>query len=220
MMNRVELLRGLFNYNDYTYKLRDAEDVPGVWKKAALLILLSGLVFGVSAYFGIGSEYLSKKLTAISREEYEMHKLLFMAGQTIMGLFFGAAMIFLPALFFWSLSDLELKKLLSVQFFVLPILLLEKIIIIPLATGIGLTQVSSPFALGTIAQYLTEQDFIIYLLASISLFKVWAIFIEYKYLKILTEKSPKLLLLMIIGINLVFWLFSALFAFIQFEKIL
>lgn len=220
MMNRVELLRGLFNYNDYTYKLRDAEDVPGVWKKAALLILLSGLVFGVSAYFGIGSEYLSKKLTAISREEYEMHKLLFMAGQTIMGLFFGAAMIFLPALFFWSLSDLELKKLLSVQFFVLPILLLEKVMVIPLATGLGLTQVSSPFALGTFAQYLTGNDFIIYLLASISLFKVWAIFIEYKYLKILTEKSPKLLLLMIIGINLVFWLFSALFAFIQFEKIL
>jgi hypothetical protein len=219
MMNKVEVLRGLFHYKYYSYKLRDAEEVSGVWKKAALLILLSGLIFGISAYFGIGSEYLAKKLTEISREEYEMHKLLFMAGQTIMGLFFGAAMIFLPALFFWSLSDLELKKLLAVQFFVLPILLLEKLIVIPLATGLGLTEASSPFALGTIAQYITGNDFIIYLLASVSLFKGWAIFIEYNYLKLLTEKNPKLLLTMVIGINLVFWLFAALFAFIQFEKI-
>jgi MFS family permease len=220
MNNRVEVLRGLFNYHYYAYKLRDSEDVPGVWKNTALLILLSGLGFGISAYFGIGSEYLSRKLTSISREEYEMHKLLFMAGQTILGLVFGAIMIFLPALFFWTLSDLELKKLLTIQFFVLPIFLLEKLVVLPLALSLGLTQISSPFALGTIAQYITGNTFIIYFLASISIFKVWAIFIEYKYLKMLTGKNPRIVLLMVIGINLVFWLFSALFSFVQFEKIL
>jgi hypothetical protein len=220
MNNRVEVLRGLFNYNYYTYKLRDAEDVPGVWKNAALLILLSGLIFGISAYFGIGSEYLSKKLTTISREEYEMHKLLFMAGQTILGIVFGAVMIFLPALFFWTLSDVELKKLLTIQFFVLPIFLLEKLIIIPLALTLGLTHISSPFSLGVIAQYITGNDFIVYFLASISFFKAWAIFIEYKYLKMLSGKNSRVILLMVIGINLVFWLFSALISFIQFEKIL
>lgn len=220
MNNRVEVLRGLFNYPYYTYKLKDTEHVPGVWKNATLLILLSGLVFGLSAYFGIGSEYLSKKLTSISREEYEMHKLLFMAGQTILGLVFGAIMIFLPALFFWTLSDLELRKLLTIQFFVLPILLFEKLIWIPLALSLGLTQVSSPFALGTIAQYLTGNDFIIYFFATISMFKVWTIFIEYKYLKLLTEKNPKVVMLMVVGINLIIWVFSALVSFIQFDKIL
>ena len=133
MNNRIEVIRGLFNYNYYTYKLRDSEHVPGVWKNAILMILLSGLIFGISSYFGIGSEYLSKKLTSISREEYEMQKLLFMAGQTVLGLFFGFVLIFLPALFFWTLSDLELKKLLAVQLFVMPIFLLEKVIIIPFA---------------------------------------------------------------------------------------
>lgn len=220
MENRVEVLRGLFQYPNYTYKLRDSEEVAGVWKKATLLILLSGLVFGFSAYFGIGSEYLSKKLTAISRDEYEMHKLLFMGGQTLLGLVFGAVMIFLPALFFWTLSDLDLKKLVSVQLFVLPIFLLEKLIVIPLALLLGLTQVSSPFSLGIIAQYLTGNDFLIYFFASITLFKIWAIFIEYKYLKMLTEKSPRIILSMVLGINLIIWIFAALFSFIQFEKIL
>ncbi|MBS8265617.1 hypothetical protein DYI25_14405 [Mesobacillus boroniphilus] len=220
MNNRIEVLRGLFNYNYYTYKLRDSEHVPGVWKNTALLILLSGLIFGISAYFGIGSEYLSKKLTSISREEYEMQKLLFMAGQTVLGLVFGAVMIFLPSLFFWTLSDVELKKFLAVQLFVLPIFLLEKLIEIPFALSLGLTQVSSPFALGTIGQYITDNNFIIYFLSSISIFKGWAIFIEYKYLKMLTGKNPKIVMLLVIGLYLIFWLFSALISFVQFEKIL
>lgn len=220
MNNRMQVLRGLFYPDLYTYKLRDSEYVPGVWKNTTMLILLSGLLFGISAYFGVGSEYLSKNLTAISRENYELHKLLFMLGQIIWGLFYGAAMLFIPALFFWTLSDISLKKFVTVQQFVLPILLLEKVIIIPLATTLGLIKISSPFSLGVIAQYITGNDFLIYFLAAISLFKVWAIFIEYKYVRMLTGKKRGIVLLMVIGINLVFWLFSALFSFVQFEKIL
>jgi hypothetical protein len=220
MNNRINVLRGLFNYKDYTYKLRDIEDVPGVWKKITLLILLSGLLFGISAYFGIGSEYLSRMLTSISSEEYEMHKLLFMVGQALLGLFFGAIMIFLPALFFWTLSDLELKRLLTVQLFVMPIFLLEKSLAIPLALSLGLIQVSSPFSLGIIAQCITGNDFVIYLLSYISIFKIWAVVIEYKYLRMLTDRNPKIIMLIVIGINLVIWLFASLFSFIQFEKIL
>lgn len=216
----MPVLRGLFYPDLYTYKLRDSEYVPGVWKNTAMLVLLSGLIFGISAYFGIGSEYLSKNLTAVSRENYELHKLLFMIGQLIWGLFYGLAMIFIPALFFWTFSDIELKKFVTVQLYVMPVLLLEKVINIPLATGLGLIKTSSPFSLGVIAQYITNNDFIIYFLAAITLFKVWVIFIEYKYIKMLTGKRPGIVLLLVIGINLIFWLFSALFSFIQFEKIL
>ncbi|MBT2661559.1 hypothetical protein [Bacillus sp. ISL-45] len=219
-MNRIHVLRGLFYPDLYTYKLRDSEYVPGVWKNTAMLVLLSGLIFGISAYFGIGSEYLSKNLTAVSREKYELQKLLFMIGQLIWGLFYGVAMIFIPALFFWTFSDIELKKFVTVQLYVMPVLLLEKVINIPLATGLGLIKTSSPFSLGVIAQYITNNDFIIYFLAAITLFKIWVIFIEYKYIKMLTGKRPGIVLLLVIGINLIFWLFSALFSFIQFEKIL
>jgi len=219
-MNRIHVLRGLFYPDLYTYKLRDSEYVPGVWKNTTMLVLFSGLIFGISAYFGIGSEYLSKNLTAVSRENYELQKLLFMIGQLIWGLFYGIAMIFIPALFFWTFSDIELKKFVTVQLYVMPVLLLEKVINIPLATGLGLIKTSSPFSLGVIAQYITNNDFIIYFLAAITLFKIWAIFIEYKYIKMLTGKRRGIVLLLVIGINLIFWLFSALFSFIQFEKIL
>jgi hypothetical protein len=220
MENRIEVFRGLFNYNYYTYTLRDTERFSGVWKKTILFILLSGLIFGLSAYFGVDSEYLSKKLTSIPRAEYEMNKALFLAGQIIQGLFFGAIMLFLPALFFWTVTDLEFKRLLTIQLFVMPIFLLEKLLIVPMALYLGLTKISSPFSLGVIAQYITGNDFIIHFLAYISIFKIWAIFIEYKYLKAMTEKNPKIVLLLVIGIHLVIWLFAALFSFIRMENIL
>lgn len=220
MENRIEVFRGIFNYNYYTYKLRDTERFPGVWKKTLLFILLSGLIFGFSAYFGVDSEYLSKKLTSIPKAEYEMNKSLFLAGQILQGLVFGAIMIFLPALFFWTVTDLELKRLLTIQLFIMPILLLEKLLFVPIAVYLGLTKVSSPFSFGVIAQYITGNDFIIYFLSYISIFKIWAIFIEYKYLKAMADKSPKIILLLILALNLVIWLFAALISFIQMEKIL
>ncbi|RSD27069.1 hypothetical protein [Mesobacillus subterraneus] len=220
MENQIQVFRGLFNYNYYTYKLRDSEQFPGVWKKAVLFILLSGLIFGISAYFGVDSEYLSKKLTSVTRAEYEMNKFLFLAGQAIQGLVFGAILLFLPALFFWTLTDLEFKRLLTIQFFIMPILLLEKLLYVPMAVYLGLTKVSSPFSLGVIAQYITGNDFIIHFLSYISLFKVWAIFIEYKYLKVMIDKSPKIVMLLILAIHLIIWLFAALFSFVQMEKIL
>lgn len=220
MENRIEVFRGLFNYNYYTYTLRDTERFPGVWKKTILFILLSGLIFGFSAYFGIDSEYLSRKLTSIPRAEYEMNKSLFLAGQIIQGLFFGAIMLFLPALFFWTVTDLEFKRLLTIQLFVMPIFLLEKLLIVPMALYLGLTKISSPFSLGVIAQYITGNDFILHFLAYISIFKIWAIFIEYKYLKAMTDKNPKIVLLLVIGIHLVIWLFAALISFIRMENIL
>jgi hypothetical protein len=218
--NTIEVFRGLFNYNYCTYKLRDTERFPGIWKKTILFILLSGLIFGFSAYLGVDSEYLSKKLTSIPRAEYEMNKLLFLAGQTIQGLVFGAVMLFLPALFFWTVTDLEFKRLLTIQLFIMPVLLLEKLLIVPMALYLGLTKVSSPFSLGVIGQYITGNDFIIHFLAYISLFKIWTIFIEYKYLKALTDKNPKIVLLLILAIHLVICLFAALFSFVQMEKIL
>ncbi|WP_226679082.1 hypothetical protein [Mesobacillus jeotgali] len=220
MENRIEVFRGLFNHNYYTYKLRGAERFPGVWKKTILFILLSGLIFGISAYLGVDSEYISKKLTSIPRAEYEMNKLLFLAGQVIQGLVFGAIMLFLPAMFFWTVTDLEFKRLLTIQLFVMPIVLLEKLLIVPMAIYLGLTKISSPFTLGVIAQYITGNDFIIQFLAYISIFKIWAIFIEYKYLKAMTDKNPKIVLLLILAIHLIIWLFAALFSFIQMDKIL
>lgn len=219
-MFRIRLMRGLRHPSYFSYELNTIETVGKVWKHALFLILLSGLLFGATAYLGINSEYLSKKLTQLPRDEFEMHKALFILGQVLWGLFYGAVVIYIPSLFFWSLSDQEMRPILVVQFLVLLILLLEKVVLIPVNLSLGVPEISSPFSLGPIAQSLTGNQFFMYFFACISLFKLWAMYIQYMYLNVLIEKSAKFVLGMVIGINILFWLMSALFSIIQFEKLI
>ncbi|MBT2756684.1 hypothetical protein J7E71_12035 [Mesobacillus foraminis] len=219
-MFRIRLMRGLRHPSYFSYELNTAETVGKVWKHAVLLILLSGLLFGAAAYLGISSEYLSKKLTQLPRDEFEMHKALFVLGQLLWGLFYGAVIIYIPSLFFWTLSDEDMKPLIVVQFLVLLILLLEKVVLIPISLTLGVPEISSPFSLGPIAQSLTKNLFFMYFFACISLFKLWAMYIQYTYLRVLTGKSSRVVLAMVIGINLLFWLMSALLSIIQFEKLI
>jgi hypothetical protein len=220
MMSQSKLIRGLRRPDYFTYELKQTEDVGRVWKQALLLIVLSGFVFGLSAFFGLGSEYLSSKLTDLTRSELEMHKALFVIGQILWGLFYGAVIIYLSALWFWSMTDTDLNTFVVVQMMVLLILLLEQAIFIPVSMLLGVPAESSPFSLGPIAQVLTSQTFVINFLASITIFKLWAIYIQYLYVRALTEKPRGVVLGMVLGLNLMYWLFNAIFSIIQFEKIL
>lgn len=213
-------LRGLWEPAIHSYQLKSAESLHGLWKRVIPLILASGLIFGMSAFFGIGSEYLSKKMTDLASEEYEMHKALFVIGQVLWGLVYATLILFIPAVLFWTLTDLEMDKLIAIQALVLVILLIEHLILIPLNLVVGLAEISSPFSLGVIGQYITANEIILYFLAAITLFKIWTIFIQYKYLKVLSDRGPKLILAVVVGMNIGFWLLSALLSFIQFEKLI
>ncbi|KKK38872.1 hypothetical protein WQ57_05850 [Mesobacillus campisalis] len=220
MMYQTRLIRGLRHPDYFTYELKQTEDVGRVWRQTLLLILLSGFVFGLSAFFGLGSEYISARLTDLRPAELEMHKALFIIGQILRGLFYGAAIIYLSALWFWSMTDTDLNRFVVVQMMVLLILLLEQLLFIPISFLLGVPAESSPFSLGPIAQVLTGNTFLINFLASITIFKLWAIYIQYIYVRSLTEKPRAHVLGLVIGLNLMYWLFNALFSIIQFEKII
>lgn len=220
MMSRTQLLRGLWEPAIHSYQLKSTETIPGLWRRLVLIAFISALLFGVSAYFGIGSEYISKKMTDLSNEEYEMHKAFYVVGQMLWGIVYATCILFIPAILFWTLTDLEMYKLITIQFMVLAILLMEKIVMIPINLAGGLAGISSPFSLGVMGQYLTGNDIVLYFLAAITLFKIWTVFIQYKYLSVLSDRGPKLLLAAVIAMNLSFWFMSALLSYIQLEKLI
>jgi hypothetical protein len=220
MFYRINLLRGLQHPTRFSYQLGMAEKILGLWSRIGLLLLVSCLIYGMSAFFGVGTESLSREITELSIQDYETHKALFALGQIIWGLLGSILILFIPSLFFWAISDAEYKRMVVIQLFVLFLFLLEKIIFLPFQIMFGLQSNSSPFSLGIIGQYLTSNTFLIHLLATISIFKVWAIYIQFTALKELVEMNQKLLLTIIIFLNLFFWLLSALFSYIEFEKVL
>ncbi|MGM0777882.1 MAG: hypothetical protein ACQEXE_16100 [Bacillota bacterium] len=217
---RVPLLRGLKEPYMISHQLRKEERLSGLWKQILLIMLLSAFVYGVSAYFGIGSEHVSRSLTDMSRSEYEQYKLFFGGGQVFYGIVYASMVIFLPSLFFWTLVDVEYRKLISIQLMVMLILLLEKAINIPLFLFLGLNSESSIFSLGIIAQAASFPDLLIYTFSAITLFKIWTVVLQYKYLKAVSERSPRFLIFMLIGTHLFFVIVSALLSSIQLEKLI
>ncbi|URM33388.1 hypothetical protein LLY41_02585 [Cytobacillus firmus] len=217
---RVPLLRGIKEPYLISHQLRKEEELEGLWKQAVRLLLLTILVYGLSAYFGIGSELTARRITEISGSEYEIYKLFFGIGQVTWGLLYTLFIIFVPALFLWTLLDSEYHKLISIQYMVVLILLVEKLVNIPLYIYMGLNNESSLFSFGIMAQAITSKELLIYFFSSITLFKIWTFILQYKYLKVISEKSPRFIILILLGMHLFFVIVSALLSTIHLEKLI
>jgi hypothetical protein len=220
MIYRVQLFRGLKDPYIIGYQLTKAEKMEGTWKYTIILTFASFLIYSISAYLGLGSEQLSNQIDQLTSSEFEATKLLFALGQVLIGVLGTVLFIFFPALVFWLFSDTYFIKLVNIQLFITTIILLEKAIGIPFHYYLGLDPVSLPYSMGVIAQYLTDYRYITLFLAQITLFQIWAIVLQFTYVKAIIDRNNKVVLAIVIGTNIFIWLVLALYSYIDFEKIL
>lgn len=220
MFFQVRLFRGLFSPYVAAHQLHKAEQIHGIWTRTSMILAISLILAGISAFFGIGNESLSKQIYDVSAAEFENMKALFAVGQVVLSVLITTALIFCTALVFWVFTDIEYSKLVVIGLLTAAISLLEKAILIPFQLFFGLDEASSPFGLGVVAQYVTELEFLIQLLGNISIFSIWMMVLQYLYLKWTTEKKNGVLLLIVLSTNLFIWIFSALFSYIKFEVML
>jgi hypothetical protein len=219
-MYYVRLFKGLREPYITAQQLIKAEKIGGYWKNLFLLLFITFLLSATTAYYGIGNELLSKQLNSLSSTEFEAVKSLFAGGQILWSMLVTIFIIIIPSLFFWAISDIEWKKYIVVQCFVLLILLIEKIIMIPFAVLMGLPDISNPFSLGVIGQAFTSNSIILQFLAQITIFKVWAILLQIKYVKLLAGKTTKITALIVIGFHLIILVISTFLSMMDLEKLL
>lgn len=215
----ARIIRGLKEVNTVSYELQTAERITGLLKKIIYLFLMGTLVFAASSFLGIGNEMISKELTEYSRSDFELNKLLFASGQVIWGWVFLSLHLFLVSLYFYVFSDVDYHKLLYIQILASGILLIEKIFVIPMQIYFGLTPLSSIFSLGIIAQTISNKKIIHYFLAEISLFKIWMLYIQYKYLIVVSGKSRRYIIMVVLVIYVIFLIISALTSYWHLENL-
>lgn len=220
MVYYIHLFKGLLAPQILFFQLGKTEEIRGLWKRAAILVFLSVLLFSLSSFLGIGMDLLSKEIAEISKQEFEVKKLFVWIGQMVWGLFYALLVIFGVSVVLWALLDMQYKKIVVIQLFVLCILLLEMAILLPFRIWVGIGPESSPFSLGVLTQYITANTIVIYVFSHLSIFKLWAIFFQYKGLKGLSEKNPKIVLFIIVVVNLFIWLASALLSYLKFERLI
>jgi len=219
-MYHIRLFRGVREPYVQAQQLVKAEKMGGFWLKAILLIVMTFLVAALTSYFGIGNEIMSKELHTRSNTEFEAIKLLFAGGQILWSLLQAIIILIIRSLFFWALSDIEWKKYITIQFYVLTILLIGKIITIPFTIFIGLPDISNPFSLGVIGQYLTSHDLILQFLSGITIFNIWAMVLQYKYVRVLSERSRFQTILFVVGFNLIILAINVFLQIMDLEKLL
>lgn len=220
MYYRFRLLKGIFSPSYSSHQLKQAEVIPGFWPRLLLLVLLSGLIYFLGSYFGIGNEILSKELTSLPSSEFEARKLLFILGETSWGILFCLLYLSFPALFFWTVTEIDYKKLVTIQMFAYTVLLIEKVLVTLLALTLGINEFSSPFSLGVLTQYLTDNHFFIIFFGTISLFHLWIIYFQYIYLTRLSDKRGWVLLLLILGLHAFLLIVSTLLDYIEIERLI
>ncbi|MBE3568767.1 MAG: hypothetical protein IMW92_01200 [Bacillales bacterium] len=219
-MYQVKLWKGVLKTRNVLYELEQAETIRGLGSRVIILLLVSVILSAVSSCLGIGSEDLSHRLVDWSANEFASRKVFFVLGSVFGGILFVLFVLVIPSLLFWGLMEVDFRKALVLQLFVLTILLVEKAILFPIEFLSGVKWYYSPFALGTAIRYLTDHSILIRFFGSISLFQMWALVLQYRFLKRMTDHKPLYIAAVIAGLSIVFWAFTAFFTSIHIEKLI
>jgi hypothetical protein len=204
MVYKSNPLKEIFHPKVAFAQLREAERVKNVTIVVLLLLFFNVVLSLLRAYFGIGTEELTKHLDRYTGEQFAFLQLLFAFGHALGGLCVPLLFLFISSIIFYLLFDIDFVKLLTIQLPILLIFLLEDLVLFPFQLFFGVKNLFSPFSLGVWGPYITKHAFIWALLRTVSVFSIWAISIQIIALRSLTEKSVQRITMIVIAVYLFF----------------
>ncbi|MGJ9460344.1 hypothetical protein [Oceanobacillus sp. CF4.6] len=213
MTYHVHLFKILFSMEDDLFRIQKAERIQNLWKVNILLILSAIGLYAWMAFLGLGSESISSIAVSLTQPAYETSKLWFMIGRSFYGLVFAMFILFVPSLLFYLLTGIPYKKLIIMQQIVLVVMLLERVLWVPIVIFAGLNWQVSPLSFGIIASYITETPWIIYFFGAITLFQLWIIWFQVKYIMSFSEMKKAFIWINVVLLHFLGWCLTALTAF-------
>ncbi|WP_249260969.1 hypothetical protein [Virgibacillus pantothenticus] len=207
------MFKFLFSMEDHLVQIKHAERIRNFWKGIGVLIVCTMLLYGLMAYIGMGTAILSPNIAKLNPLEYEQQKFWFMVGRMGYAALFAGLVLFVPSLFYYAVTGLPYRKIVTMQQVVLLVMLVERLTWVPLAMWNGLDWYVSPLSFGIIASYLTEHVYFTYFFGMISLFQIWIIGFQVKYLGFFCEIKKLWLWLMVIGLHAFYWAMVSVLAF-------
>lgn len=215
LVYRANIFRFLFSMDDHLFRIREAEEFKNIRKINLILVLCSIAIYGWMSYLGIGTDILSSNIYNYQASEFELNKFWFIIGRLIYGAFFAIFILFIVPFIIFGITEIPIQKLRMMQQIVLTVLLVERVIWIPLYVYLGLDWDVSPFSFGIIASYLVEVPWIISFFGAISLFQIWIIWFQVKFIKSLTSLKIQSIWISILLLHIFYWLIASLFVFID-----
>jgi hypothetical protein len=213
MTYSIQLIKLLFAVDDHIFRIGKAEVIKSPWKKIVLLCIFSILIYALMSMLGIGSAIISNGAVLIEPAEYEIRKFWFIVGRVTFSIGFVLFILFVPSFLFYFVTKIPFRKLVVMQLVVLFIMLLERIIWIPLVLYAGLDWFVSPLSFGVIASYLTDIPFLVSFFGAISLFQLWIIGFQIKFLTKLSAIHKGWIWSIVILLHIALWTLTAVLAY-------
>ncbi|MDY0394959.1 hypothetical protein ACFSMW_11135 [Virgibacillus halophilus] len=208
----VNIFKLLFRMEDSIFRINETEKIQNLWKSSLYILLAAIAVYVWMAYLGIGSGLVSEGAIRLAPAQYTVHKFWFVIGRLLYAILFWGFTLFVPAVLFNMVTEIPFQKLVIIQQLVFAMLIVERLIWIPLAIYAGLDWYSSPMSFGIIAAYLTSRSWIIYFFGAISIFQIWIIFLQVRYIHGLCQMPKRGIWASVIFLHVFEWGFAALFS--------
>ncbi|WP_164670710.1 hypothetical protein [Virgibacillus doumboii] len=215
MTYQANILKFFFPIDDHLYRIHKAEALKNHWKITALLVLVSVIVYTWMGLLGIGSDIISGNATSFTALQYGESKFWFVIGRMGFAVLFVLLVLFLPSLLFYLITRIPYRKLLIMQQVVLLVLLIERITWIPLVVYLGLDWYVSPLSFGIITSYFTEIPWIVFFFGAMSLFQLWIIWFQAKYLNYMSTIKKRWVWFSVIFLHILYWAGAAALAFMD-----
>ncbi|GAE27212.1 hypothetical protein JCM9140_3340 [Halalkalibacter wakoensis JCM 9140] len=186
MTYQLQLIRSLVDPATKVDQLRFSEVIPIHLKKILLIFILSMFLAVVRGYYGLNTAGISHLISSYSVSQFEMAKLIVAIGGLIESLFSPAIYMILISLSFWAfLDEVRYRQALVVSTISVFILIVGEVFLLPFELLLGITAYTSPFALGILSHFITDNLYVIHFFSQISLFLVAAIAFQiYSFSKI------------------------------------
>ncbi|QHE53629.1 hypothetical protein [Pontibacillus sp. HMF3514] len=212
MSYHVQVAKLFFRREDSLFRIREAEQLHGLWKRVAWFFVFSMLLFGFLAWKGLGMDPISVIATELSFAEYESLKLFFLLGRAIFGILLALAILFFTPLVFWIFTDIPYRKLVTVQLNVLLVMFIERLTWVFFIHYIGLDWYVSPLSFGIITSYITQIDWWIYFFGAFSIFQIWIMWFQWKAITDFSEMAKWKAWMLVILLHISYWAVAATLA--------
>ena len=215
MILQIKPLKGIIKPHDYIYKLKRAEGYKYYLLQLSILIAVSLILYAITAFYGIGTESLSKELMGVNNAAWMARSQLFLIGSLLAGAVIACVFLLLSSIYYWSFLHTDFRKIVIVQMSIFILFLAEKALQIPLYLLLDIGKTSNILSLGIIAQYVTDSQIIIHLLSQVTLLRIGMIAFSYYYLKELSDISRRSLLMVIAFLFAFYWIGAGLLSYIK-----
>lgn len=205
-MNKFNYWQVLSQPSHLTYQLENSENgkLKGYGKWVWRMFGFTLIYFIIRNLWGMNTNHLTYLYANGEVEQYSFARFISFIGSIVLGIvFFLFYYYVVPYIIFVFTQDIEFRWIQKVQLYVIPVIIVEKLVTLFVFVMFGFATPFTFFSLAPMVSYIYYEDVLLYFLNQLTVATVVTVWIQYTFLAEWEDRKKALLVKLII-IQLVF----------------